>query len=219
MTRNAKVLIVDDDEMGSKPFVLKLQKRGIQVHFSTSGENILELLEQEPYNVVFLDMVMPEFTGHQVLGLIRSKYSQLEIPVIMLSGKDEVSDVVESLKLGANDYMTKPANIDIAMARIQTQLMLTEYYKISVKKSELDAIHSMVVTYSHEINNPLTIALGFLHKLKGTTDQIQIEKVESALHRISHILSKIKQISEGNDKVEFENYLKGSQGRMLKLKK
>jgi DNA-binding response OmpR family regulator len=217
---NPKILIIDDDDIGSKPLVMRLQKRSMSVQFTTTGANVLELLKAEKFNIVFLDMMMPDFSGHQILSIIRLTYSQLELPVIMLSGKDDVPDIVESLKLGANDYMVKPANIDIAMARIQTQLMLSEYYNLSIKKSELAAIHSMVVTYSHEINNPLTIAIGYLNKVKSNPhDILPLERVELALSRISEIISKIKKISEGNETIVFESYAQGSGGKMLQLKK
>lgn len=214
-----KILLIDDDEISSNSFVIRLRKRGFDVHFKNSGINILEFLAIEKFNLIFLDINMPDLCGHDVLKSIRSTYSQLELPVIMLSGKDEVQDIVDSLKIGANDYIVKPANIDIAMARLNTQLMQAEFLKLAAKKKELETINAMVVTYSHEINNPLTIALGHLDKLKPIIgNHNSYHRIENSLQRIIDIIAKINSISENSAEVEFESY--SDQGeKILKIKK
>lgn len=218
MNEKIRLLIIDDDEIGSKPLQRLLQKRELDVHYVSSGNNIISKIQGEKYDIIFLDMNMPEVSGHDVLKEIRKHFSQLEQPVIMLSGNDNVQDIVESFKLGANDYIVKPANIEIAMARIKTQIMLSEYYKMTIKKKELEAIHSMVITYSHEINNPMTIAVAHLNKLTNELPpHPSFDKLENSLQRVIDIITKIKKISEGEMELEYDSYTP-SGGKMLKLK-
>ncbi len=219
MSAQTKILLIDDDELGSKPLLIRLEKRGLVVHFRSSGFNIWPQLNAENYDLILLDYSMPDLTGHDVLKEIRSQRSQLELPIIMLSGNEDVQDIVESLKLGANDYIVKPANIDIAMARIQTQLMLSNYYNLTIRKKELEAIHAMVVTYSHEINNPLTIVLAHFSKLQAEfPEHPSIPKIDHSLKRAIDIINKIKSLSENESKIEFASYVKAGP-KMIRIKK
>lgn len=83
----------------------------------------------------------------------------------MVSSKSQDSIIVNCFKAGANDYITKPINFEIALTRILNHLKLAEAIKDRVKLQELAALNAMVTTYNHEINNPLTIALGRMAKL------------------------------------------------------
>jgi DNA-binding response OmpR family regulator len=73
---------------------------------------------------VLLDILMPRISGLDVLRLLRARYPAADLPVIMATAKDQSSDVVEALQLGANDYVTKPFDFPVVLARIQTQLSL-----------------------------------------------------------------------------------------------
>lgn len=214
----AHILIVDDDQINSKTFAKRLGKKGHQVDVVFNGKDCLDYLEDDdlPKNlVIILDIVMPEIDGLEVLTRIRESFSPMELPVIMLSGEEQTEKIVECLSQGASDYLTKPANIDIALARIKTQESLISFYQGHMKKKQLETINSMVATFNHEINNPLTIALGSLRRDFSKIDERRVEIAVDALVRIADIVKKIERVTKDGN-VEEETYVENT--NMIKLK-
>lgn len=188
-----EILIIDDDEISIKTIARRFEKRGLTVRTFFNAPDCLKYIENNPHVVILLDIMMPEMDGVTALKLIRKKHTKAELPVVMLTAKDEVEDIVECLEFGANDYLKKPINIDVAFARVSSQLDLLEYHEDSLKKEQLEVVKSMVTTYNHEINNPLTIALCSLKK--GTEEKNIVKAIES-LNRIKDIVQKIAQVTE-----------------------
>lgn len=213
-----KLIVVDDDQINSKIFTKRLQKRGYHTEVFNSGESFLEFFDAhgEPnHYIIILDIVMPKMNGTAVLKKLREKYSPMELPVIMLSANDDTEKIVECLNSGASDYLTKPANIDIAVARIKTQWELMNFYSLHVRKKQVDTINSMVTTFNHEINNPLTIALGSLRRDYSKIDEKRVKIAVEALERIATIVKKIERITK-NGAVEEDTYISGT--KMIKIK-
>lgn len=195
MIEDVQVLIVDDDEINADMLAKRLEKRGFVVDIVLSGKAALEYIEQKKPKTILLDILMPDMTGLDVLTAIRQKYTALEMSIIMVTAKSEVNDIVEALKLGANDYIQKPVNIDIAVARITTQLKALIVHDVEMEKKESDALKTMIATFNHEINNPLTVAFGFLWKLKKDPKVEHIVQVEDALNRVVDIVKKIEKLT------------------------
>ena len=105
-----KVLLVDDEEEFVTTLAERLQLRGIQVQTATDGESALRLVEDDPPQVVALDVLMPGIGGFEVLQQIKSRNP--EIPVILLTGRGSTKDGIEGMRLGAFDYLMKPLDID-----------------------------------------------------------------------------------------------------------
>lgn len=190
-----RIMIVDDDQINSRAISKRLIKRGFVVDCLTSGRDCLESLHHETPDLILLDIVMPDMTGLQVLQYVRSVYSSIDIPIIMATAKTDVSDIVEALRLGANDYMQKPMNIDIVEARINAQLSAIRNYHEAMEKKELEALNALIATYNHEINNPLTIAYGLLRKAKREQSTEYYDRIADALHRITDIVKEIEKIT------------------------
>lgn len=114
--------MVDDDELNRDALSQRLQERGYEVSEASSGFGALELVERHQFDLVLLDVVMPSMSGYEVLQRIRIERSAGELPVIMVTGRDGSVDIVEALALGANDYVVKPIDLAIMLARIETQL-------------------------------------------------------------------------------------------------
>jgi class 3 adenylate cyclase/CheY-like chemotaxis protein len=118
------LLVVDDNEMNRDMLSRRLKTRGYTVSIAEGGRRALEMLGAEPYDLVLLDIMMPEVSGLDVLRALRQTHSRAERPVIMVTAKDQSEDIVEALKLGANDYVTKPIDLPVILARIEAQLSL-----------------------------------------------------------------------------------------------
>ena len=116
------LLVVDDEEMNRDVLARRLEIEGYQVTIAAGGREALDLIERQPFDLVLLDVMMPELNGLQVLEQIRLKYSPSELPVIMVTAKNQSNDTVDAFKLGANDYVTKPVDFPVALARVVSQL-------------------------------------------------------------------------------------------------
>ncbi len=121
-TDSGTLLVVDDIEANLDLLCRLLQRRGYTTTAATGGTQALELIETRPFDLILLDIMMPDVDGYTVLKILRQTYSTLELPVIMITAKSDSADVVEALKLGANDYVTKPIDYPVALARIHAQV-------------------------------------------------------------------------------------------------
>ena len=120
------ILIVDDDL--TQRVILRefLQAKGFAVGESDNARACLEAIAASNPVLVISDIIMPGMSGTEMLSEIRREHDRADLPVIMITGQDEPSQIVEALRLGANDYITKPFEFDVAEARIRTHLALRE---------------------------------------------------------------------------------------------
>lgn len=188
-------MVVDDDQINSRILKQRLSKRGFSVTCVESGKECLEAIQNDIPDLILLDIVMPEMSGLQVLEYVRTVYSSIDIPIIMATAKTDVADIVEALKLGANDYIQKPVNIDIAEARINAQINAVRNYRDAMEKKEVESINNLIATYNHEINNPLTIAFGLLRKAKKEASTEYFDRIGEALQRVTNIVKEIEKIT------------------------
>ena len=125
MTMNARprrLLIVDDNEMNRDMLARRLARKGYAIGLAESAKELLERVKQDAVDLVLLDIEMPQISGLDALKALREHYSQAELPIIMVTAKNQSDDIVTALDLGANDYLTKPIDFPVAVARIGTQL-------------------------------------------------------------------------------------------------
>jgi sigma-B regulation protein RsbU (phosphoserine phosphatase) len=118
------ILVVDDNEANRDVLSRRLHRRGYVAVKVEDGPSALTALAAQPFDLVLLDVMMPGMSGLEVLTEIRKTRSPTDLPVIMATAKDQSEDVVLALGLGANDYVTKPLDFAVVMARVQFQLML-----------------------------------------------------------------------------------------------
>lgn len=194
-----KILIVDDDLMNGEQLTMRLEKRGYICEYVNNGEDALIRVGQEDYDCMLLDIMMPGISGIDVLKEVRKSKNNFEMPIIMVTAKDETDDIVEALKLDANDYITKPVNIEIATARMNTQINLKKLFLESLAAKKTQTITTMITTLHHEINNPLAIAIGKLTILGVKQPNEQVDKAMNALNRITDIVKKIEELTQNSD--------------------
>lgn len=121
---SARLLVVDDNEMNRDMLSRRLARKGHDVAVASNGAEALELISAQAFDVVLLDIMMPGISGLEVLQRVRKTRSPTELPIIMATAKTESADIVEALRLGANDYVTKPLDFKVVLARVATQLGL-----------------------------------------------------------------------------------------------
>ncbi|HEY7643516.1 MAG TPA: EAL domain-containing protein [Hyphomicrobiales bacterium] len=117
-----RILVVDDVEDNRDILSRRLVRSGFEVVEASGGHDALEKIAREHFDLVLLDIMMPDLNGNEVLRRVRSTYSDTELPVIMVTAKCQSEDVVDSINIGANDYVTKPVDFSVALVRINAQI-------------------------------------------------------------------------------------------------
>jgi diguanylate cyclase (GGDEF)-like protein/PAS domain S-box-containing protein len=130
-----RLLIVDDNELNRDMLARRLERKGYRVETVDSARELMKRVKDESFDLVLLDIEMPEVSGLEALQTIRKMRSPIELPVIMVTARNQSEDVVRALELGANDYLTKPVDFAVALARIGTQLSHKRAQE-SLKESE-----------------------------------------------------------------------------------
>lgn len=133
--RPGRLLIVDDNEMNRDMLARRLSRNGYSVELADSARQLMEHIAAGNVDLVLLDIEMPEVSGLEALKKLRERYSSIQLPVIMVTAKTQSEDVVKALSLGANDYLTKPIDLPVALARIGTQLS-HKYAQEALRESE-----------------------------------------------------------------------------------
>ncbi|WP_293337989.1 ATP-binding protein [Microcoleus sp. CAWBG58] len=122
-----KVLVVDDEPINIQVIINNLALENYAIAQAINGREALNLIESgfKP-DLILLDVMMPQMTGYEVCRAVRQQYSPLEMPILMLTAKNQTSDLVEAFNSEANDYITKPFIKKELLARIKTQISLAK---------------------------------------------------------------------------------------------
>ena len=118
------LLVVDDNEMNRDMLSRRLQRNGHTVTLAHDGYAALELIKQQSFDAVLLDVAMPGIDGMETLTILRQTHSATSLPVVMATAMDQSEGIVKALRLGANDYVTKPFDFQVVLARIESQILL-----------------------------------------------------------------------------------------------
>ena len=111
-----KVLLVDDEEEFVSALAERLDIRGIEALIATDGEQALEMLETDTFNVIVLDVIMPGISGLEVLQRVKAK--EIDTAVILLTGHGSTKEGLEGMRMGAFDYLMKPLDIDDLISKM-----------------------------------------------------------------------------------------------------
>ncbi len=120
--RHGRLIVVEDDRSSRDAMCRLLERYGYEVVGAADGVQALELIGREACDLILLDVELPVMNGLEVLTRIRRLTPQAALPVIMVTGRTDGADIVEAFELGANDYVTKPIDVAVALARIGTHV-------------------------------------------------------------------------------------------------
>jgi diguanylate cyclase (GGDEF)-like protein len=121
-----KILLIDDDPLIQRIITQSLTASGFQVEATASGRMAIAMVQKDPPDLILLDVMMPEMNGFEVCLRLRQEPQGVSVPVIMLTAMDETESVVKGLRSGADDYVTKPFEIDELVMRVEAHLRRTE---------------------------------------------------------------------------------------------
>lgn len=131
---NIEILIADDENAIADIIKFNLQKQGYSIRIANDGEETLNKIEEKAPDLLVLDIMMPKKNGFEVLEELRKRY---KFPVIILTAKEEESDKIHGLELGADDYMVKPFSINELIARVKANLRRLDFQNPEHKLEEI----------------------------------------------------------------------------------
>jgi two-component system, sensor histidine kinase and response regulator len=194
------VLIVDDNMNNIQVLASMMTNNGFSVEFATNGSSALKWIEDENFDLVLLDIMMPQMDGYEVCERIRKMEKSKDLPIIFLTAKTDKESIVKGFKKGGSDYLTKPFDQNELLARVNIQLelkrsrdklsainiwleemvaqrtkelnsALEEVTQLNKKLIQLDEVKSeFLKMISHEIRTPLNGILGFTDIIKNTNE-------------------------------------------------
>lgn len=190
-----RVLVVDDDEI-TRDFLTHLLGRDYDVVAVARASAALELLEASPFDVVLTDVMMPRMSGFDLLKLIREHKTLYDLPVILVTARNDTRDVVHGLELGANDYIPKPFENGVILARIKTQLMvkrLLDERKAAAKRMDtLNRVRTQLFRIaSHDLKNPINNISMAVHLLSQRLDDEALLRVVNTIETSTEAMSDV----------------------------
>lgn len=183
-----KILVVDDEETLCEALRFNLEAEGYNVDTAFSAEEALTL-ELNSYNLIMLDVMMGEMSGTQLARLLKSRPETSAIPIIFLTAKDSVDDMVGGLELGADDYIIKPFTIRNVLARVKAVLRRASTPAKHPENSDLVVYGDLVIDVQRKScsleGNPIKMPrkeFEILHKLLSNPGRVFSR--EEILHEI-----------------------------------
>jgi two-component system sensor histidine kinase/response regulator len=177
-TKKASILIVDDNPQNLQLMGSIIYEKGYNVSVSSSGGNALESISQELPDLILLDIQMPEMDGFEVCKILKSNSITKDIPIIFLTAVTDTENIVHGFEMGAVDYITKPFNKEVLIARIATHVELKfSREKLTELNATKDKFFSII---AHDLRNPTFALKLLLHQM--ITDYSSFSKEEIILY-------------------------------------
>jgi signal transduction histidine kinase len=181
--QQGRILVVDDNRMNRIKLSRSLELQGHEVGLAEDGQQALDMLRAEPFDLVLLDIIMPGMDGYQVLEVIKANPKLRDLPVIVISALDETDSAVRCIEMGAEDYLPKPFNPVLLRARLNASLQkkslrdLEKAYlqqEVMLRQSEkLATLGKLSAGMAHELNNPAAAAQRGAAQLLATFAHLQ----------------------------------------------
>ncbi|MDR1481563.1 MAG: response regulator, partial [Synergistaceae bacterium] len=185
-----RILVVDDEPVNIQVLTNLLLMRNYSVSKAYNGKEALDLIERgEEFDLVLLDVMMPKMSGYEVCRHLRERYSLFDLPIVMLTAKNRVQDIVLGFQSGANDYVQKPFDKEELFARVKTLLELKNAMTAAMAANKAKSF--FLANMSHEIRTPLNAVIGLTSLLAHTHMDDKQRDYTEKMHRAAVALLSI----------------------------
>lgn len=185
------VWVVDDSALAQESVRAALADRFTVVAFD-DGASMLEKLEhEEPPALLLLDWAMPDLSGPEICNVVRGRFDDFRLPILILTGVKQRIDAVEALAAGANDFITKPFTKEELVARIDAQLRIRRHAADRISQSDLE--RQLVGIVSHDLRNPigavrLTASLMLRREGRDERDILALQRIVAVSERANRMI-------------------------------
>lgn len=220
---NGNILIVDDNPINIQLIAGILDAHRYDLEFATGGKDAVEAVEERAFDLILMDIMMPEITGYEACQLIKQHKNGKDIPIIFLTAKTDMDSITQAFAVGGVDYITKPFNSDELLSRVKThvelhrtrakleELVARRTEELRVANLELtrankelegleEAKNEFINIISHEIRTPLNGIMGSLQLMKMDADNnkmnMRMQILDESVNRLETFSSKIILLSE-----------------------
>ncbi len=172
MNQPGRILVVDDNRVNRLFLGRTLEQLGHKAAFAENGRQALDVLHKESYDLVLLDLEMPELDGYQVLQEMREDPHLRDLPVIMTSAVDELERIVQCIELGAEDYLHKPVNPVLLRARLSSSLekkRLRDQQRELISKFATEEVAENLLTSGFNLGGQMVEATAMFSDIRGFT--------------------------------------------------
>ncbi len=172
MSSSGKILIVDDNRMNRLLLARGIEQQGHKVAFAENGKQALDLIGRETFDLILLDVEMPELDGYGVLEQLHADHHLRDIPVVMTSSIDEIDGMVKCIELGAEDYLHKPVNPVLLKARINASLekkRLRDQQRELIAKFATEAVAEDLMESGFSLGGKLVEATALFSDIRSFT--------------------------------------------------
>lgn len=183
MPTGIRVLIIDDEPVNHQVLKNFLQAESIEIVSALNGREALEIIHSSAqFDLILLDLMMPQMSGYEVCEQIRSQYLPSQVPVIMVTAKNQEADMVEGFNIGANDYIVKPFRKDEFLARVKTHLNLHRIHAATgrfVPYEFLQVLGRQTITdvqLGDQVQRELTVVFTDIRDYTGISEQLTPEE-------------------------------------------
>jgi two-component system sensor histidine kinase/response regulator len=175
VTMKKTLLLVDDDESVLQVVSSLLQDEGYTVLEATNGQAALSLMADAMPDLIVSDALMPGMDGFTFCQQVRANSQWSQIPFIFLTGKGERSDIRHGMGLGADDYLTKPLDVDDLLSAVEVRLARASEARGAIDRASADLRDTMLRMLTHEFRTPLTLIIGYIDLInaqaEGSSDE------------------------------------------------
>lgn len=190
-----RVLLVDDDLVNLQVLHNHLNYGFLTLVAAQSGPEALEIIQREaPFHLVLLDVMMPRMSGYEVTRALRRQYPPNELPIILLTAKNQVEDLVEGFVSGASDYVTKPVSKGELLARVKTHLRLTQIVSSNEVLRQANTLKTELIGIAaHDLKNPLSSVIGYTQFIMEFPLERDVLEMAEAIDRAARQMLEIIQ--------------------------
>jgi len=189
MDNKQKILVVDDEIVNVQVLMNQLSLEGYEVFTALQGEDVFQIIKENDIDLLILDIMMPGMSGYEVCQRLRNKYTLMELPILMLTAKNQLQDKMLAFNAGANDYLVKPCDKQELLSRVKTLIqvkilnqkliqmnlnleekVLERTHKLKVAYDNLQAMaasrRELLANIAHELGTPVTLVHTYVQSVQ-----------------------------------------------------